>query len=490
MRILPHLRAPRAFRTLRYAASLFAVLLAGCLFETSETSGNRVDGGAEDFPNTLGVAMAAHLADHGEWDQFSNVPAIDLGEADSLVAGPEVLAKPGSSANTDGVVGGSVTGATSGAALPKAVAADTVIWDYSDTASLGVARRIARGATALRVRTDTTTVRWDDKARDGAPLAELTLLESRGAEDWRRTSRLVAYRFENTDSAGGFDRAAFYERLPRDGGAQLHKLLVVKPGPDGDFAAKADNVPVYYGRMRTLAGDTLDAFEVKDADGDGLLWAPGSDSGLVDVRHKQTGPALRPAVALFTQKLRAVLFKDGARTYPIAYAENRTDKDGRRVSIAVRGTRADSAFGPGDTVTVVVRAFPSSDSEGRVLERTGRYVILLSVEPGDHAGNTLLRFSMETRWREGAFPKGALAVTRLDFIPDEPIHPGRLDLAGTLKVEAELAKGGTGSVEARLQDRRIEAGRVELRLASGTHRFKAEWDGTDGRLLRLESLPD
>jgi hypothetical protein len=484
MRIIPALRAIRA---LQPPAPLFAILLAGCLFETSE---NRVAGGAEDFPNTLsslGAATAWNLADHGEWDQFSNIPAIDPGEADSLVAGPQVLAKPGSPA-FPGVPG--VAGTASGAALPKTAAADTAEWDYSDTSSLGVARRIARGATALRIRTDTTTVRWDDKARAGAPLAELTLLESRGSEDWRLTARLTAYRFENTDSAGGFDRAAFYERLPRPGGIYHHKLLVVQPGPDGDFAAKADNVPAYYGTLRTRAGDTLDAFEVKDADGDGLLWAPGGDSGLVDVRHRQTEPALRPAVARFTQRMRAVLFKDGARTYPVAYAENRTDKDGRQVVFTVRGTRADSAFGPGDTVTAVVRTVPSPDSEGRVLERTGRYVIQLPADPADHAGRALLRFSMETRWREGAFPKGRLSATRLDFIPDAPILPGRLDLAGTLKLEAELAGGGTGSVEARIQDRRIDAGQVEIRLPAATRRFKVEWDGVDGRILREETLPD
>jgi hypothetical protein len=249
--------------------------------------------------------------------------------------------------------------------------------------------------------------------------------------------------------------------------------------------------------MRTLSGDTLDAFEVKDADGDGRLWNPADgDSGLVDVRHKQIAPALRPAVAVFTQRVRAVIFKETGRSYAISHFENRTDKDGRQVTYSVRGARTDSSYAPGDTVTVTVRSTPSSAAQGRVAERIGRYFIRLSETPGVGSGssvsggNALIRFTMETRWREGAFARGPVASTRLEFVPDSAVQAGNLTLTGRVTVEAEFADGSTGTLEGRFEDRRIDADRVELKTGTGTRRFKVQWDGADGRILRQETLPE
>jgi hypothetical protein len=354
-----------------------------------------------------------------------------------------------------------------------------------------VGRRFIRDSGAVRIQTDTTVFRWDDKARDSIRGNE-TLLESRGGRLVRTPLHLEAYRYENLDSSGGFDRATFYEAdLKVATGAVHHKLIVVKPGADGDFAAKADNQPVYFATARTRGGDTLDAFEAMDADGDGLLWGE-NDSGLVDVRHRQTDPFLRPAVKSFTQRMRAMSFRQTGRTYPVSYSETRLDRDGRKVSFSVKGWRdgSDSTFGPGDTVTVTVRTTPSPESESRVEERTARFRIRLADAPGLHAGNALLHFTMETRWREGAFRKRPLVSTRLTFIPDAPVPAGTASVTGKVKVEAVFADGGTGTLEGSLADRRLTGDKVRLVGGPRPGVFRVVWDGTEaGLVLESEELP-
>jgi hypothetical protein len=358
-----------------------------------------------------------------------------------------------------------------------------------------VGRRFIRDSGLARIQTDTTVFRWDDQARDGIRGNE-TLLESRGGRLVKGVLfHLDAYRYENLDSAGGFDRGTFYEADLKATGALHHRLIVVKPGADGDFAAKSDNRPVYFATARTRAGDTLDVFEVTDADGDGQLWGE-NDSGLVDVRHRQTDPLLRPAVKSFTQRMRAVFFRQTGKSYPVSYSETRVDRDGRKVTFSVRGYRngADSTFGPGDTVTVTVRTMPAAESESRFEERTARFRIRLADAPGHYAGNTLLRFSMETKWREGAFRKRPIVSTRLTFIPDAPVPSGTASVTGKVEVEVVFADGGTatldGALEGTLADRRLTGRKVRLVGGPRSGVFRVVWDGTEaGKVLETEELP-
>lgn len=464
------MRLPRTFRLALPALGLTGCL-AGCVFDT------KVAGGAEDFPNTvsLGATTSQSVSDHAEWDQFSNIPKVDIQDADSLVTAPPAKAS-----------GGLAKGSAAAGAAP-----DTT-FNLADTAK-GFGYRYIRDEGALRVRTDTVVFRWDDQARDSVRGNELLLLNA-GAEAWRLTARLAAYRFENTDSAGGFDRALFYERIPKAGGVLAHKLHVVKPGPDGDFAKKADNRPVYYATARTLGSDTLDAFDVSDADGDGQLWGGNGnegDSGLVNVRHLQTEPVLRPGVVRVAQAMRAVFFKQGARTYPVSFLETRTDRNGRKVTFSVKGQRADSAFGPGDSVTVSVHTVAGPDEETRFVEKANRFAIQLSSAPLQFSQNRLLRFTMAARWREGAFAKGRITATRITFTPDSPMVSGDLTVKGDIRIEAEFADGTTGSAEGRVADKRIQVDLDERKGGVRLRRLRVLWDlAADGQVLEQKPLPD
>lgn len=454
--------------TLPIASLVSALLLGGCLFET------KVAGGAEDFPNTIasmGMTLSQNLGEQSEWDQFSNISGVDISAADPLVVEPRAKTALG------------------GAPLAKASAAavDTT-FDLSDTTTLGVGRRMIKDETLIRIITDTTTFRWDEKAKDGVPGNEL-LLESRGGELRLIAKVLHAYRYENTDSAGGFDRAAFYERDQKANGAVHHKLHSVKPGPDGSFATKADNRPIYFATARTLGRDTLDAFDVSDGDGDGELWGAG-DSGLVNVRSLQTEPGLRPAVARFAQGLRAMSFRLTGKTYPIAYKEVRTDRNGRTVTFTVQGARSDSTFGPGETVWVAVHTKTGPDEEARFSERTSRFQVQLSTDPGKFTRNKLLRYVMETSWKPGAFRKGLITATRFIFIPTDPIASGIHTAEGTLLLDAEFADGKRGSASGQFKDQRILVDMDEMEGPKRLRRFRILWDAADGQVLEQSRLPD
>ncbi|MDB5047069.1 MAG: hypothetical protein JWO30_140 [Fibrobacteres bacterium] len=472
---------------------LAAAGLSGCIFSTSEKV---AQGGAQDFPNTvaLGKAASQHISDNSEWDQFSVIPSSlpTFASAESLVVAPESLgqAKPkvaaSQSAGGAGAAGSAKTGAGSGT---KALS-DTVFWDLSDTATLKVARRIHQQETVFKIKGDTLTYRWDDKANDNIIGNEL-LLESKGADLWKATERRQAYRYLNTDSAGGFDRAIFFERTPAilPAGFKV-KVLVTTPGPDGDFglagnaAAAGDNRPAYYAyaRTRTNAGgpaDTVESFDITDVDGDGTLWGAG-DSGVVDFRQQVPNPVLRPSVVMIVQKMRAVLFKQEQKTYPISFKETRDENDGKKVVFSVKGTRdgADSTFAAGDTVVVGVNVFYPADS--RLVEKHTRYKVVLSGEPKKYSDNKLIKYTLEATWM-----KDSLVTTKLVFTPDNPVPSKELSITGDLELSASFANGHAGEAAGRFENKLIDVILTDKAPDGILHRFHVKWDAA-GNVVKQE----
>lgn len=468
----------------RLLLALASAALTGCLFGTSD---DRVAGGAEDFPNTLqplGMALNDDISTTGsgaDWDQFSNIPQMPSFQGtDSLAVDPNgALAKSG-----DGAGAGSLAKVSAEGKLGKP---DT-LWDYSDTASLGVVRRFIDQETLTKIKHDTTVFRYDAAFKDGIAGNEL-VLESRGGEVTRTLLHIQAYHYFNRDSAGPLDSAVFFLRYRGADSLWRANLLAVSGGADGDVFTKGDNVPCYYAFAKTddrgAGSDTLDAFDVSDADGDGLLWGPG-DSGLVDFREKKTNPESRPGVKTVIHKMRVLLFKDEAKTYPVSYSETRVDRDGKRVTFSVKGTRPDSAFGPGDTVYASVKTIPA-DGTRRFSERNARFTVLLAADPKRPQDNRLVAFSLETQWRPDAWPKGGVTRTRVVFKPDSLVLSQHLAQSGEVAGEADFADGSNGSVTGRLESDRIEA-EFAGKVSGKARRFKLRWKLNGDFLTPPESL--
>ncbi|MEO7425681.1 MAG: hypothetical protein ABI036_10870 [Fibrobacteria bacterium] len=463
----------------KLAVAGLGLILSGCLFTSDDKT---AQGGAQDFPNTvaLGYAASQHIADNGDWDQFSVIPSIlpTFQNADSLIVAPESA---------------SVTGLAKSAAA--AALSDTVYWDFSDTATRKVVRRIHEQETLLKIKSDTLVYRYDGEGGSAIDiiLGSGLLLESKGAVDWKLTDKRQAYRYQNTDSAGGFDRAVFTERQPAlaPPGFKL-KALVMNPGPDGDFGltvnapAAADNRPAYYAFARTRgngdgSADTLESFDITDADGDGTLWGAG-DSGVVDFRQKTPSPASRPNVELIVQKMRAVLFKEEHKTYPISFKETRDEKSGRKVVFTVRGMRdgEDSTFQAGDTVMVGVHVY---NPEGaRPAEKHSHYKVVLSGQPKKYSENKLLKYTLEAVWL-----KDSLTATKLVFTPDQPVLSGELSITGDLELNAGLANRHTALAVGRFENKMIDVILTDKDQDDRSRRFHIKWDSNGTPVLQERS---
>jgi hypothetical protein len=472
-------------RRLPLSAALLA--LAGCIFSTDEKV---ADGGAQDFPNTvtLGMAASSHIGDHADWDQFSVIPNSlpTFADAESLVVAPETTAVNAKVAAAMTAAGKTAAGGAGKAAA--GAASDTVYWDLSDTASLGVARLIRQSGTAFKAKGDTLTWRYAGEVSAGQPSLGV-LLESKGAETVLATGRRNAYRYENTDSAGGLDRAIFLQKLPALLPAGFkYRLLIALAAPGGGFDFAAGARPAYYAyaRTRTVDGaapDTTETFEITDVDGDGTLWGEG-DSGVVDFRQRLPNPAARPAVAMIAQRMRAILFRQESRSYPVSFRETRTEKDGKKVVFSVRGVRngEDSTFLPGDTAWVTVHTdFPEG---AKMAEKTARYKVELGGEPKRFSDNKLLRYSLEATWHRG----DSLASTKFVFVPGRAVPASELSISGDLDLSADLANGHTAHAVGTFLDKVIEADVTDTAPEGKVSRFHAKWNAA-GLPISQKRLP-
>lgn len=466
----------RSLQTLLRMLSLPAALCAiGCVFSTDE----KVAGGAQDFPNTvtLGAAASVHIDDHTGWDQFSVIPSSlpTFADAESLVVEPDTNSAAPKIAAPKLAATAGAAGSANAAGSAAAALADTLYWDFSDTATLKVVRLIAQTETAFKLKADTATWRYGGRQASGQPVLGV-LLESKGAETIIATGRRTAFRYENTDSAGGFDRATFLQKLPALLPAGFkYRLLIVLASPEGKFDVQAGARPAYYAyaRTRTVDGaapDTTESFEITDADGDGVLWGAG-DSGVVDFRQKTPNPAGRPAVDLIVQRMRAILFKDESRTYPVSFRETRTEKDGKKVVFAVHGVRngEDSTFEPGDTAWVTVQTdFPDG---AKMVSKTAKYKVELGGEPKHFADNKLLHYSLTATWRKN----DSLVTTTFAFSPSQAVPTAQLSITGALDLSAELANGHSARAIGTFLDKIIEADVTDTDKAGKVRRYHAKW---------------
>jgi hypothetical protein len=438
----------------------FAItVFQSCIFQTKD---DRVAGGAEDFPNTvaLGKAASGHISEHPEWNQFSIIPSAypSFAEAESLVVNPDPIALGKSSI---------------------ANIADSVIWDYSDSATLGIVRRIHLQESITRVHRDTSVFLFVGKSNDSNAALGIRL-EARGVDSLKISGRVQTYRYENLDSTGGFDRGTFNESSRESllGTVKLRSLILL-PGPDGDLRNTSDNRPAYFAFARTLpiigaSSDTLEAFQFKDADGDGTLWGDG-DSGIVDFQQKNFNLKSRPTIKLTIQKIRLVLFKKELKPYPIRFQENRIEMDGKEVAFSITGTRTDSLFNPGDTAWISVHvAYPTAANQ---VEKHSRYRIKLGSKTFQNSDRQLLGYTTATTWKNNS-----LLSTHFKLVPDLPVFANELSITGDIELGASFTNGDEVKGQGRYADSHFN---IELILTSKEgieKKFHTQWDA-HGNLL-------
>ncbi len=355
---------------------------------------------------------------------------------------------------------------------------DTVYFDYRDTATLRVIRRIHQQETFFKTLTDTTTFSSLAKYNPIGSKPQL-ILESKGMEYTKISKHFKKYLYENLDSSGGFDRATYYDRTVVSGTTALDTsmtrihIAITSPGPDGDFNTKADNNPIYYSfhLIKTAIGekpDTAEFYEIKDGDHDGFFYGKG-DSGLVVFDQKTPNPLFRPSVSLTLQKIRMVIFRDATKSYPIFFSESRTEKDGKIVDFSIKGNGTDSAFNPGDTSLINLHiTYPPDNSK---LEKKNFYEIVIGSKPKQFKDNKLILYRSQVSWRTDS-----LVTASLSFKPDQPIVSNELSWTGDVQANINFANGEEGKITGRFQDKKIDVDLVRTRTDGQIRKHHIKWD--------------
>ncbi len=438
-------------------AILAATLLGACVFEQQTAGG-------EDFPNTLeplGKAAAEPIANHTQWDQFQNIPAVPNVQSSDTLAQPAPTAKP---------------------ALAKIAASDSATWDLRDTALAqgGVAREYVVKSGLLKIERDTLVYRWNAAFGDSVP-GSAVLLEVRGRTLTYLTLRLLVYRYLNLDSSGALDQADFTEYTVGFADSAVHILHIkMLAGPDGDLATLGDNLWKQYEFLRVRGGtDTLEWTRVVDADGDGLLWS-GGDSGMVDLRQDVESPALRPQDLHLSLNLRAKVYHKGDSAIPLAYTETNALRNGVTTVFTAKGVHVDSLLIPGDTAVVTFDQIYPPDADR--VESYARYRILLASQPWHFADNALIRFHAENTWRAGVIRSAIM-----DFTPDSMVVSGQLQIAGSFTLSVVYDDGGTGAVTGTYRNH-IIAATLHQNKAGLLQTFSLSFDA-NGKLLTQSLLP-
>jgi hypothetical protein len=182
--------------------------------------------------------------------------------------------------------------------------------------------------------------------------------------------------------------------------------------------------------------------------------------------------------------MRAILFKEESRTYPVSFRETRTEKDGKKVVFSVRGVRngEDSTFQPGDTAWVTVQTdFPDG---AKMAAKTARYKVQLGGQPKRFSDNKLLRYSLEATWHKG----DSLATTQFVFVPAQAVPSAQLSISGALDLTAELANGHTARAVGTFLDKVIEADVSDTDKVGQVRRYHAKWTA-QGVPISQKKLP-
>lgn len=210
--------------------------------------------------------------------------------------------------------------------------------------------------------------------------------------------------------------------------------MLMDPGPDGLYDPGADN-RVYSGsrtlvRLQdTIAHETFDPYVA----GQPVLSGT-SDSSLVRV-VKTRNSAFRKR----TEFGLIMAFRDTTHNYPAFFRTHTAWTGGAVRDELVFGSRTDSMFHGGDSVTVIDRAKVGVDTS-RIEVRA-----IMSKTLSDRSGDSLLSVRAE-RYRSGLFERHSV----WQFVSDTPMANGSDPQSGKLSARVDFSNGQWISFEGQL----------------------------------------
>lgn len=386
----------------RFIPILCAALVMAACDLGSTANGPRA--GGEDFPNTvqaLGRALALGADSSGDWNSLDSADIAVSGDA-SLSDTVRLVAARGQGLWCSDT---SYEGALSGAIYFKVgVQCPKIGLMIQDSLALSVVDRTGGGKDTVfyAIQVDSTLL--------GEYRKLITIVDADG--DGR-------FLFRNDPG-----RAVLSARKTA-GRWTLWSRMVMDPGADGLWDPGEDN-RVYSGsRTLLLLTDTIQHELYTSYVAGAPVLSGKLDSNLVWVDKIRRHPA-----RVRSERGLIMAYRDSTRNYP-AFWRSQTDWAGGGVRYeTVFGSRADSQFVAGDTVTLLDRAKRDGDSL-RVEVRAK-----LSPIPNDRTRDSLLSLRAE-RYRSGAFERKSV----WEFVSDKPIANGKDAESGELFARVDFSDG-------------------------------------------------
>jgi hypothetical protein len=385
-------------------ASLF---LAGCLSGGDGLYGNNahVNGGAEDFPNTVarvGTIALQDVSESGGWEQLQNtsLPEIpDIGNLDSLRIEPPLSKRAG------------LARAQASADCPPAF----WTWDIVEFLRLRRIRKITCEEDVAQIRRDTLFYYYDGgplpatrEEFEARPDSFALLVGSRGSITWPQSGKTQFFVCTNTDSLGGLDHGDFSTVQVDPGGQSTTRQRVKIYGPEGAYLA-ADATPEEFETLRlSLTGDTLEWTRLKDVDGDRAFHGAG-DTGQVSYESKVRDPAGEPGTLSLSLFMKARLKHSGAgdslkRLY---YTDSRRLRSGHTTRFSFVGAGPDSVLRGNDTAVVTSDTlFAAGDS---MAAYRSVYRLRLGAVPEASDQHEMVDYGVDKTWRRGPLRRSVTA---------------------------------------------------------------------------------
>src|SRR5690606_8369039 len=328
---------------------------------------------------------------------------------------------------------------------------------------------------------------WDEKARDGVPGNETVV--SAGTVTTFTGGRVESTSFADADGDGvltpaaGRDSRAELRTSIAEGGIVEKTVIVLGPGPDGDFGTEADNLIYSAAWTKTEGGDTLASAAYADADSDGVVIDNGKES-LVDLDFYRKGPGEDRPDALWTRARMRMLvrFQVEAKLVSRLRFEAALEGGGKEIG-EILGRGGEEDFDMADTVlarfTSVSAPYAAADTGGPADTAVTEITMTLGEDFDSKKDDNVYAIDIRATRQSG---EEKVAVFR--FLSAEPIPSGRAPRAGDVYMDIGYADGTRLEAEGTLSPDGMD---LIIRGRDGK-RLRAAWDG-QGNGRRLERLP-
>ncbi len=423
------------------------LLMLSCSGPTEQASG------AQDFPNSMTVAMKSAHDVAGMHSEFEGYERVGNSLRDSLLQGKHQQ-------EPDDTLG----------KRAATQAFDTSWWDYDDTAS-GTATFIRHTGDSSQYKYDTTVVLYDDAARDIFVGNERTISRN-DLQVWPLYDFSISTRRQNTDTAGFYERGVVEYDFARTPEGRTRYIFYYRAGPDGSFEQWLDNVNDSSAILEYAGDDTLTWNWAADVDGNGALWSYGAIVPDTVLYHgiafvDTTQPDLQRGEMWAFLQLHPY---DLQRSIPLRFTYERLLETGFHEVFKGGGYRADSTAAPGEPAWITItQTMPPGDSISSAFLDLD---VIMDQEPFlPDAQSKMTVYEADVRYRSGSVQK-----LELTFLADSPVVQGDSLLTGKLSVRFLFKQGFRTYFQGRIEKNRIR-GEYEAE-DNKTYTVRVEPDGT------------